>query len=298
METIAGRCGVPVERGRTLAEFTSIGVGGPVDFVLRPTSIDAMTAVVPALRAAGFRPRIVGGGANLIAGQGPFHQPVILTRGIKHGPIVEGNRARAGSGLSVKKLVTQCVEKGLTGLEFAEGIPGTVGGTVFMNAGSYGGQMSDVVREVVLVDDTGRLVTRQVAPADFSYRRSPFTSADTIVEAVFELTPGDPNTMRETLRSIAERRLASQPPGERSAGCVFKNPKGDSAGRIVDVAGLKGLAVGGASVSTVHGNFIVNRGDATAADVLELIALVKRKVAESQGVALEEEVILWTGDPS
>lgn len=298
METIAGRCGVPVERGRTLAEFTSIGVGGPVDFVLRPATIDALAALVPALRAAGFRPRIVGGGANLIAGEGPFHQPVILTRGIKHGPIIEGNRARAGCGLSVKKLVTQCVDAGLTGLEFAEGIPGTVGGTVFMNAGSYGGQMSDVVREVVLVDETGRLETRAVGPADFSYRKSPFTGRDTIVEVVFELAPGDPKTMRENLKAIAARRLASQPPGERSAGCVFKNPQGDAAGRIVDAAGLKGLAVGGASVSTIHGNFIVNRGDATAGDVLALIALVKSKVAEATGVRLEEEVILWTEDPS
>jgi len=298
VETIAGRCGVPVERGRTLAEFTSIGVGGPVDFVLRPATIDALAALVPALRAAGFRPRIVGGGANLIAGEGPFHQPVILTRGIKHGPIIEGNRARAGCGLSVKKLVTQCVDKGLTGLEFAEGIPGTVGGTVFMNAGSYGGQMSDVAREVVLVDETGRLETRAVGPADFSYRKSPFTGKDTIVEVVFELAPGDPKTMRESLKTIAARRLASQPPGERSAGCVFKNPQGDAAGRIVDAAGLKGLAVGGASVSTIHGNFIVNRGDATAGDVLALIALVKSKVAEATGVRLEEEVILWTEDPS
>jgi len=298
VETIAARHAVPVDRGRMMAEFTSIGVGGPVDFVLRPSSVDALAGIIPALRAAGFRPRVIGGGANLIAGEGPFREPVILTRGIKHGPIIEGHRARAGCGLSVKKLVTQCVEKGLTGLEFAEGIPGTVGGTVFMNAGSYGGQMADVVREVLLVDAAGHLVTRKVGPTDFSYRRSPFTSAETIVEAVFDLAPGDPQTMRETLRSIASRRLASQPPGERSAGCVFKNPKGDSAGRIVDAAGLKGLAVGGASVSTVHGNFIVNRGDATSTDVLELIAQVKSRVAAATGVALEEEVILWTGDPS
>lgn len=290
---IAQRCGVDVSTGHTMAEFTTIGVGGPIAWLLRPDSIDAMGRLLRELRAAGHRPRIVGGGANLVAGEGPFTDPIVLTRGIRHGPVFEGTRVRAGCGVVVKRLVLKCVQEGLAGLEFAEGIPGTVGGTVAMNAGSYGGQMSDVVREVACFDAAGDLKRRAVTAADFSYRRSPFTGGDVIVEVVFELTRGDRTELEARLKEVSARRLRSQPPGERSAGCVFRNPPGDSAGRLIDTLGLKGLAVGGASVSQAHGNFIVNRGDATPRDVLELIALIKDKVAERSGIRLEEEVIVW-----
>jgi len=293
VETIAARCGVAAETGHTMAEFTTIGVGGPVRLVLKPAAIEPMGRLIGALRAAGHRPRVMGGGANVIPGAGPFEDPLILTRGIKHGPLFDGHRARAGCGVVVKRLVRKCVDRGLSGLEFAEGIPGTVGGTVFMNAGSYGGQMSDVVREVSWFDEQGRLQRQPVSPEQFAYRRSPFAPGMVIVEAVFELTPGDPKKLAARLEEISGKRLSSQPPGKRSAGCVFKNPPGDSAGRIIDQTGLKGLAVGGASVSTVHGNFIVNRGDATPGDVRALMAEVKRKVREATGITLEEEVILW-----
>jgi len=293
VEQIAQRCGVVAETGHTMAEFTTIGVGGPVAAVLRPSSIVTMGRLLAELRKAGHHPRVIGGGANVIPGTGPFTDPLILTKGIKHGPLFEGSRVRAGCGVVVKLLVRKCVDRGLSGLEFAEGIPGTVGGTVYMNAGSYGGQMSDVVREVSWFDQEGTLQSREIAPEEFSYRRSPFSPGMVIVEAVFELTPGDPAQLEVKLDEVSARRLKSQPPGKRSAGCVFKNPPGDSAGRLIDVSGLKGLAVGGASVSMEHGNFIVNRGDATSADVRRLIDLVKQKVKEKAGVALEEEVILW-----
>ncbi len=293
MEAIARRCNVPAERGRTMAEFTTIGVGGPVDVVLRPESVEALAAVLRALHEAGRRPRLMGGGANVIAGPGPFTDPVVLTRGIRHGPHFEGHSARAGCGVTVKRLVRLCVERGLAGLEFAEGIPGTVGGTVSMNAGSFGGQMADVVREVSLVDVKGNVTRRALRPEDFSYRTSPFTGGEVIVEAVFDLRPEDPQAIAARLKEYAQKRLASQPWGEKSAGCIFRNPPGESAGRLIDRLGLKGLAVGGASVSTVHGNFIVNRGDATPDDVLTLIALVKSKVRDGAGVSLQEEVIVW-----
>jgi len=295
VETIAERCGVPVETGRSLADFTTIGVGGPVRHALRPSTIESMGRVLAELKRAGHRPLVLGGGANMIGGPGPFTEPVVLTRGIKPGPIFEGNRVRAGCGVVVKRLVRSCVARGLAGLEFAEGIPGTVGGTVYMNAGSYGGQMSDVVREVAYFDAAGTLHCRTVGPEDFAYRKSPFSPEEVIVEVVFHLTPADPAELEARLKQIGERRLKAQPPGERSAGCIFKNPPGDSAGRLIDSLGLKGLSVGGASVSQVHGNFIVNRGDATAEDVLALIDLIKKNVREKAGVTLEEEVILWLG---
>ena len=293
VEAIAQRHGVVTEAGHMLAEYTTIGVGGPAAAVLKPDSIETMGRLLADLKRAGYRPRILGGGANLIAGPGPFTDPVILTRGIKHGPLFEGNRVRAGCGVVVKRLVHKCAERGLSGLEFAEGIPGTVGGTVYMNAGSFGGQMSDTVREVVWFDQEGKLHRQAVVASDFSYRRSPFQSGAVIVEAVFELTAAEPAVIDARVKEIAARRWKSQPPGERSAGCIFKNPAGDSAGRLIDGCGLKGLSVGGASVSLAHGNFIVNRGDATAQDVLALIDLVKQKVHEKSGVSLEEEVIFW-----
>ena len=294
VEQIARRCGVAAEEGHTLAEFTTIGVGGPVAWVFRPDTIEAMGRLLAELKRASYRPLVVGGGANLIGGPGPFSAPVILTRGIKHGPIFEGTRVRAGCGVVVKKLVRECVRRGLGGLEFAEGIPGTVGGTVFMNAGSYGGQMSDVVREVAYFGAEATLRRRAVTPGDFAYRKSPFGADDVIVEAVYQLEPGDGAQLEEKLKEISGRRQRSQPPGERSAGCVFKNPPGDSAGRLIDSLGLKGLSVGGASVSQAHGNFIVNRGDATAQDVIDLLDLIKRKVLERSGVTLQEEVIVWS----
>jgi len=294
VEAIAARCGVAAERGHTMAEYTTIGVGGPVAWVLKPDSIGKMGALLSALRHEGWSPRVVGGGANLIAGAGPFDEPVILTRPIRHGPLFEANRVRAGCGVVLKKLVMMCVDQGLAGLEFAEGIPGTVGGTLYMNAGSYGGQISDVVREMSYFDAGGALRTRGVTPADFGYRRSPLGSGDVVVEAVYELTPGDPAELRRRVTATAARRSASQPPGERSAGCVFRNPPGDSAGRLIDQLGLKGLAVGGASVSAAHGNFIVNRGDATPEDVLGLIDSIKKEVRKRAGVELQEEVIVWT----
>ncbi|HET9481454.1 MAG TPA: UDP-N-acetylmuramate dehydrogenase [Candidatus Polarisedimenticolia bacterium] len=293
VESIAMRCDVPLETDRSLGELTTIGVGGPIAWLLRPESIESMGRLLAALKAAGLSPRVVGGGANLIGGEGPFTDPVVLTRGIKHGPIFEGARVRAGCGVAVKKLVRKCVEAGLGGLEFAEGIPGTVGGTVWMNAGSYGGQMSDVVREVSCFDQDAALHSRSVRPEDFSYRSSPFGPGDVIVEAVFHLTPGDRSRLEERLKDVSSRRLASQPPGERSAGCVFRNPPGDSAGRLIDSLGLKGLSVGGASVSQAHGNFIVNRGDATASDVLNLIERIKEEVRKRSGVELQEEAIVW-----
>ncbi|HET6372618.1 MAG TPA: UDP-N-acetylmuramate dehydrogenase [Candidatus Polarisedimenticolia bacterium] len=293
VDVIAKRCGVTAESGRTLAEFTTIGVGGPVAWVLKPTGLADLARLLADLKQEGYPVRVVGGGANLIAGPGPFYEPVILTRGIKHGPIFEGTRVRAGCGVVVKRLVGKCAEHGLAGLEFAEGIPGTVGGTVFMNAGSYGGQMSDVVREVTWLDMEGGTHRQAVAPTDFSYRRSPFQTGAVIVEAVFELAPGKREDLMTRLKEVSEKRSRSQPPGERSAGCVFKNPPGDSAGRLIDVSGLKGLAVGGAMVSPVHGNFIVNRGDATPEDVLRLIELIKQGVKERSGVTLEEEAIVW-----
>ncbi len=287
-------CGVAMESGRRLSELTSIGVGGEIRALLRPRSAAALAALLAELHRHGFAFRILGGGANVAGGPGPFEDPVILTRTIRQEPVFEGTRVRAGGGFNIKRLVRGCVARGLGGLEWAEGIPGTVGGAIVMNAGSYGGQMSDRIEEVAWLAPDGTSRRRHVGAEDFAYRCSPFRDEGAVVEGVFRLEEDDPRLLESRMREMQARRMRSQPPRERSAGCIFKNPPGDSAGRIIDATGLKGLAVGGASVSDVHANFIVNRGDATGEDVFALIDLIKEKVLKTAGVALEEEVVRWT----
>jgi UDP-N-acetylmuramate dehydrogenase len=292
--TLAADCGVALETGRRLADLTSLGVGGPIRALLRPRTASALAALLAEMRRERFAFRILGGGANVAGGPGPFEDPVILTRTLRQEPAFEGTRVRAGAGFNIKRLVRACVGRGLAGLEWAEGIPGTIGGAIVMNAGSYGGEVAQVIREVAWLAPDGTLRRRHVGPEDFAYRTSPFRSEGVVVEGAFQLSEEDPRLLEERMRDFQGRRLRSQPPGERSAGCVFKNPPGDSAGRVIDAAGLKGLAVGGASVSDVHANFIVNRGDATSEDVFALIDRIKDRVLKATGIALEEEVVRWT----
>lgn len=291
--TIAADCGAAVESGRRLSELTSIGVGGEIRFLLRPRSVRVMASLLAELHRGRFDFRILGGGANLVGGPGPFEDPILLTRTMKQEPVFEKTIVRAGGGFNIKRLVRACAARGLAGLEWAEGIPGTIGGSIVMNAGSYGGQMSDHLVEVAWLAPDGTERRRRVGREDFAYRSSPFRGEGAVVEGVFGLAEDDPRRIEERLREIQGRRMKSQPPGERSAGCIFRNPPGDSAGRLIDAAGLKGLAVGGASVSDVHANFVVNRGDATSEDLFELFERIKEEVARNLGVTLEEEVVRW-----
>jgi UDP-N-acetylmuramate dehydrogenase len=194
------------------------------------------------------------------------------------------------------RLVREAATHGLSGLEFAEGIPGSVGGGLRMNAGAGGRWMGDVVREVLVVTPTGSLERRTTGPGDFGYRRSFIAAGDLVaVEAVFEGTPDDPEAIRERMRDSRAYRVSTQPLSERSSGCIFRNPEGGSAGEILDRLGLKGLSVGGAVVSDIHANFIVNHGG-TAADVLALAERVRDDVLAQLGVRLQFEVVIWRDD--
>lgn len=293
LETIASDCGVPIETGRRLSELTSLGVGGEISALLRPRSTASLAALLASLHAEAFRPRVLGGGANVAGGPGPFEDPIVLTRTLRQEPELEGRRLRVGAGYNIKRTVLACVRRGLAGLEWAEGIPGTMGGAIVMNAGAYGGQTSDHIVEVEWLAPDGSARRRHVAKEDFAYRSSPFRAEGVVIGATFELEPDDPRAIESRMREMQARRMKGQPPRERSAGCIFKNPPGDSAGRVIDAAGLKGTSVGGASVSEVHANFIVNRGDASSDDVFELIERVKATVLRVSGIALEEEVVRW-----
>jgi UDP-N-acetylmuramate dehydrogenase len=293
LELLAADCGAAMEKGRRLAELTSLGVGGEIRALLRPRSTTSLAILLKSLREEGFGFRILGGGANIAGGPGPFEEPVILTRTLRQGPSFEGTSARVGAGFNIKRFVRACVLRGLGGLEWAEGIPGTVGGAMVMNAGSFGGEISQSLVEACWLSADGARRSRHVGPEDFAYRSSPFRDEGLLVEGAFQLMEEDPRLLDRRMREYQGKRIRSQPPGERSAGCIFKNPPGDSAGRLIDSCGQKGLEVGGVSVSEVHANFIVNRGDATSDDLFRLIDLVKKKVLDMTGVELEEEVVRW-----
>ncbi len=293
LRELASDCGVLLETGRRLSELTSLGIGGEILSLVRPATVASLASLLSEMRRAGMPFRVLGGGANIAGGPGPIEEPVVLTRTIKREIAFEGARAVVGAGTNIKRTVTACVARGLAGLEWAEGIPGTIGGAIAMNAGSYGSDFSSAVVEVSWLAPDGSLRRRHVGPEDFSYRTSPFRSEGVIVEAVFRLRQEDPRELQEKMRGYQARRTASQPPGERSAGCIFRNPPGDSAGRVIDAAGLKGLAIGGVSVSDVHANFIVNRGDATSEDLFALIDRIKEEVLKRSGVTLVEEVVRW-----
>jgi len=290
---IAADCGVAVETGRKLSELTSIGIGGEIRHLLRPRTTAALSSIMAEMHRQGIAFRILGGGANLVGGPGPFDDPIVLMRTLKQEPAFESTTVRSGGGFNIKRLVRACLERGLAGLEWAEGIPGTIGGAIVMNAGSYGGQFSDRLVEVTWLAEDGTRRTRHVGPADFSYRTSPFRNEGAVVEGIFRMVEDEPRAIEERMKEMQARRVASQPPRERSAGCIFRNPPGESAGRLIDAAGLKGLTVGGASVSEAHANFVVNRGDATSGEIFELIERIKEGVSRAFGVELREEVVRW-----
>ncbi len=224
-----------------------MGVGGPAPFFLLPRDAASLAALVGALTSSGERFRVLGAGSNLIVSDAGVKTPVISTERLTGGVVREGNRLRAGAGMLLPRLVREAATHGLSGLEFAEGIPGSVGGGLRMNAGAGGRWMGDVVREVLVVTPSGSLERRTTGPGDFGYRRSFIAAGDLVaVEAVFEGSPDDPEAIRERMRDSRAYRVSTQPLSERSSGCIFRNPEGGSAGEILDRLGLKGLSVGGA----------------------------------------------------
>jgi UDP-N-acetylmuramate dehydrogenase len=236
---------------------------------------------------------VLGAGSNLlVADEGPSFVVIATTR-LSGEPRIEGDTAVVAAGFPVPRLVTRLQRAGLAGLEFAEGIPGSVGGAVRMNAGWHEGEFGNTVASLIVVGRDGAIDTVAAGPDTFSYRRSPGVGDRIVAEATLRLTPDDPARIAEQMRGFRDHRVRTQPAGERNAGCMFKNPPGDHAGRLIDSCGLKGWTVGRAQVSPVHANFFVNLGGATFRDVALLMDRARDVVARRSGVSLEPEVILW-----
>jgi UDP-N-acetylmuramate dehydrogenase len=295
-DKLIGLCavlGVEYEPGYAFAEKTSLGIGGASDRLLIRRH-DALPEVVSLLRQSGTPYRFLGGGSNVLLPDGEL--PWVILQLARQDPEIriEGNSVFVDCAADLGRTVTTCAKQNLGGMEGLIGVPGTVGGALRMNAGAYGTQIGTFVREVqVFRASTGRIVTLRGSEINFEYRHTSFAPDDIMLSVRLELPSKPYSEILQGIRICNEKRRASQPLNQKSAGCIFKNPPGGSAGRMIDELGLKGHSVGDARVSDRHANFFVNAGHATAADMLALISDVRNRVREKFGVELEEEVIIW-----
>ncbi|WP_428608185.1 UDP-N-acetylmuramate dehydrogenase [Sedimenticola sp.] len=273
-----------------LARFTTWRVGGPARQFYRPADSADLLQFLASLPED--EPLLwLGLGSNLLIRDGGFAGTVIATQGRLDGmDLVTANELRVEAGVSCAQVARFAARQGLCGVEFLTGIPGTFGGALAMNAGAFGGETWTQVTAVETVDRTGRLHRR--SPSDFkvSYRHVERPGEEWFLAATLRLEPGDVSESQRQIRELLERRNRSQPIGLPSCGSVFRNPPGDFAARLIEAAGLKGAVMGGAQVSEKHANFIINRGDATAADIEAMIRQVKERVKATSGVELITEV--------
>ena len=277
-----------------LAPHTTFKIGGPADAFVSPRSVEEVSQVVCACEQVGIPWRVIGCGSDLLVSDEGVEGVVIEVRDNLSAIRVDGSCIVAGAGATNAAVAEAACAAGLSGYEFACGIPGTVGGAAIMNAGAYGGEFSQVCVRVTCVTPEGGIVEVSREEAEWSYRHSMFDAARyVVVVATLELAPADPVDIRARMDELTAKREAKQPIDMPSAGSTFKRPEGHFAAALIDQARLKGLAVGGAQVSTKHTGFVVNAGDATSADVQALIAEVQHRVLESLGVALEPEVRMW-----
>jgi len=276
-----------------LAPYTWLKIGGPAQYLVEPRSADELAAVLRLAYESGIPCRILGGGSNvLIPDAGVSGITLRLTHESFAAVTVASPVVRAGAGALVSHVMSEAVTAGLAGLENLVGVPGTIGGALHGNAGTRHGEIGQYVRSVTVVTAAGERFVRMEDELTFGYRSSSINEP-AILEAEFELIPDDPDEIARRLRKLWIMKKSTQPFSFQSAGCIFKNPRGLSAGALIDQAGLKGMRIGGAEVSTKHANFIIAHPGCRADDVLRLIKVIKEKVYEKKEIVLESEVKIW-----
>ena len=278
-----------------MAKHTSFRIGGPVEVMAFPKTADELAKLLKTAALLHISPAILGAGTNILAPDEGIRGLVICLKDCMDGmEQLDETHIRVAAGVTMTRAAVFAANLGLSGLEFAHGIPGTVGGGVYMNAGAYGGEICQVCESVEVMDAEGNISTKGCSCMEFSYRHSILEETDSIVlSAVFKLENKPLEEIREKMADLMSRRRTSQPLDLPSAGSAFKRPVGGYAAALIDQAGLKGFCVGGAGVSTKHAGFVVNNGGATAADVKEVLHQVAKKVYETSGIHLEPEVRIW-----
>lgn len=295
-ETILGvaeQYGMRTEAPADMSKYTSFKVGGPADLLVAPNSTDALSDLLKACKKDGVKPIVLGRGTNVLVPDEGLHSVIILMgEDFSKVEYCGNNMFRAQAGASLTKLCRFALEYGYTGLEFAYGIPGSIGGAIFMNAGAFGGEMKDVVMVVNHMNLDGEKGSFQGKDQlGFDYRHSNYMDSDLIVTSVlFYLEKGNPDAIKMKMDNILERRKSKQPLEYPSAGSTFKRPEGYFAGALIEECNLKGCQIGGAQVSEKHAGFVINKGDATCKDILDLIAHIQKTVLDEKGVQLQPEV--------
>ena len=299
----ASHISLPLFKGRILFDvpmkgYTSMKIGGAADVMVFPKDENDLIDIIRFAANKGFPLFVLGAGTNLLVRDNGIRGVVVnLSDGfkevswLKEKGVSQGwAEAAVGAGVKLVELVNLCRDKGLSGLEFAVGIPATVGGAVFMNAGAYGGEMKDVVEKVEAVGTDGRRHSFGKSSLKFSYRRCELPENMIITRAHLKFKKDSIEEIKKRIKEFKNKRKSTQSVNLSNAGSVFRNPEGISAGRLIDESGLKGVRFGGAQISEVHGNYIVNLGNATARDVLTLIATARDKVYQKTGILLETEI--------
>jgi UDP-N-acetylmuramate dehydrogenase len=298
IEEIAARLGVRAERGRRFAELTSLRVGGAIDWVISPATEEEAASLVQELDDAGIAWRALGSGSNVLADDAEHHYVVVSLKELKGAARFDGERVSVSAGFSLPRLCVEAGRRGLAGIEGLGGIPGTVGGALWMNAGAYGHEIGTVT-ETVRVARKGRVTEVPGSDVVWDYRHTSFREGELLLGATLRLQRDDPEKIRERMEEAKSKRMATQPHGSRSAGCFFKNPPGSpvGTGKMIDEMGMKGTRRGGALVSPVHANFIVTEGEhASAADALALAEEIRERIRRERGIELEYEVELWRAE--
>lgn len=296
-QVLTEETGCEARTGELLAAHTSFRIGGPADLFLLVPGEPELARLLPALRQRGLRYLVLGNGTNLLFSDQGYRGAVIwLGEAFRH-VMRTGRGLVAGAAVPLPVVARAAAEAELAGCEFLAGIPGSLGGAVCMNAGAWGASLSDVVSRVWTVNPAGEQMSYAAAELGFAYRTSRLQGSREVVTRVeFTLRPDEASEIKRRTAELLEARRRTQPAGQPNAGSVFKNPPGGKAGQLLEAAGVKGLRRGGAEVSPLHANFIVNAGGATAADVLWLIGEMKRRVVERSGIQLEPELRLISED--
>lgn len=291
-EGLAAIADIEVRYEELLSRHTGFETGGPARAMILPQTRAALIETLAWLRESGEQYYLLGNGTNVLAPDEGYDGYVVKTgQALTDVSLFDGGRVRCGAGVQVRQLCETCADAGLSGLAFAYGIPGTVGGGVFMNAGAYDGEMKDVVTAVEVLDEIGDIRTLSNAELYFGYRTSAVQGSGwTILSIDFQLEPGAPETIYSVMQELMQRRRDKQPLELPSCGSTFKRPAGAYASKLIDDCGLCGYGIGGAAVSEKHCGFVVNTGGATSRDVLELIAFIKETVKKKTGYTLECEV--------